>query len=298
MKIGILGGAGFIGTHLAKFLAEKNHTVVVFTRSQRASSIKNIEYVQMIEPNYLQLNGFDSLVNLVGEAVIGGRWTEARKNILRTSRVDYTKKINSELSKLAVKPKSILHGSAIGFYGMYETADFQFTETSSSGNDFLAELCVDWEAESLKSQDLGIRTLLLRTGIVLSPEAGALQQMLTPFKLFTGGPLGSGKQCMSWIHIKDMIEGIIFLITNEKSEGAFNFTAPSPVTNYTFSKELGSVLNRPSFFVVPEFVIRTLFGESADVILKGQNVIPKNLLDAGFKFQFPELNSALRNLLD
>ncbi len=297
MKIGILGGTGFIGTHLAKFLVEKNHSVVVFTRSKRTSDNKNIEFVQMQEPNSIHLNGFDSLVNLVGEAVIGGRWTDARKNLLTTSRVDYTKKLNSELAKVASKPKSILHGSAIGFYGMYDNSDIQFNETSSSGNDFLAQLCVDWEAESVQSTNLGIRTVLLRTGIVLSPEAGALQQMLTPFKLFTGGPLGSGKQCMSWIHIGDMISGIYFLITNESKKGAFNFTAPNPVTNYSFSKELGSVLNRPSFFVVPEFVIRTLFGESAEVILKGQNVIPKNLIDAGFKFQFPDLNLALRNLL-
>ncbi|MBK8398263.1 MAG: TIGR01777 family protein [Leptospiraceae bacterium] len=193
--------------------------------------------------------------------------------------------------------KVFIQGSAIGYYGMYESSDPICREDSNAGEDFLAKLCVDWENAALRAEKLGIRTVLIRTGVVLSPENGALAQMLTPFKLFVGGPLGNGKQFLSWIHFTDMVRGILFLMENSHAKGAFNFTSPKPCSNKEFSNMLGTVLSRPSFMAVPSFAITALYGEGAEVILKGQNVLPARLLESGYKFQFPELKLALENLL-
>ncbi len=296
MKIGIIGGNGFIGKNLTKLLALNNEEVFVFSRKELQNQGK-IKFIQMSEPNSEKLEGFDTIINLAGESVIGGRWTDERKKILSNSRVEYTNKLVSEISKLKNKPKTFLQGTAIGFYGMIDDDSKTFDESSNAGDDFLAKLCVNWEEEAKKIESQKIRLLILRTGVVLSPEEGALQQMLTPFKLFAGGHLGSGKQVMSWIHLQDMIEGIYYLIKKESASGIFNFSAPNPETNYNFSKTLGKVLSRPSIFPVPEFILKTMFGESSEVILKGQKVLPKRLLENGYNFKFPNLEEALKNLL-
>lgn len=296
MKIGIIGGTGFIGRNLANFLIKKNEEVTVFSRRKNDSNGK-IKYIQMQIPEKEKLENFDVIINLSGESVIGGRWTDERKKILADSRIMHLEKLNQEIALLEKKPKLFLQGTAIGFYGMVDDGEISFDESSSHGNDFLAKLCVEWESVAKKIESNQTRLAILRTGVVLSPEAGALQQMLTPFKLFAGGHLGTGKQVMSWIHIQDMILGIYFLIQNDFCKGIYNFTSPNSVSNYEFSKTLGKVLSRPSIFPVPEFVIKTMYGESAEVILKGQKVIPKKLISEGYKFQFPNLEEALKNLL-
>lgn len=301
MKIAIIGGSGFIGRNLAKELAKSTNEIFIFSRKNTLPSdlqgISNIQLVSSSKPNANQLEGMDIVVNLAGESVIGEKWTEKRKSELRSSRIDFTRDIVNEFVKMKVKPKIFLQGSAIGYYGMHEAANPIFSEDGQAGEDFLAKLCVDWENQALHAKDLGIRTILVRTGIVLSPESGALQQMLLPFKMFVGGPLGTGKQFMSWIHIQDMVKGIIFLINQTSAEGAFNFSAPSPVSNAEFSSILGNVMSRPSLFPVPSLAIKTLYGEGAEVILKGQNVVPTKLLNLGYSFAFPNLKSALENLL-
>lgn len=301
MKIAIVGGSGFIGRNLAKALHRAGEEVIIFSRKnslpQELMGLANIHLVSTSKPSAKDLEGVDALVNLAGESVVGEKWSDKRKEALRTSRVDFTRSIVEELAKVKVKPKVFLQGSAIGFYGMHETGKPVFSEDAKSGEDFLAKLCVDWEEEANHSKDLGIRTVLIRTGIVLSPESGAMQQMLLPFKMFVGGPLGNGKQYMSWIHLADMIGAIQFLLANPKAEGPFNFTAPNPCSNEEFSTVLGKVLGRPSFMRVPSFPLIALYGEGAEVILKGQNVIPSKLTALGYQFQFSELKNALEDLL-
>ncbi|HRG48591.1 MAG TPA: TIGR01777 family oxidoreductase [Leptospiraceae bacterium] len=301
MKIAIVGGSGFIGRNLAKALHRAGEEVIIFSRKnslpQELMGLANIHLVSTSKPSAKDLEGVEALVNLAGESVVGEKWSDKRKEALRTSRVDFTRSIVEELAKVKVKPKVLLQGSAIGYYGMHETGKPVFSEDAKSGEDFLAKLCVDWEEEANRAKDLGLRTVLIRTGIVLSPESGAMQQMLLPFKMFVGGPLGNGKQYMSWIHLADMIGAIQFLLANPKAEGPFNFTAPNPCSNEEFSTVLGKVLGRPSFMRVPSFPLIALYGEGAEVILKGQNVIPSKLTALGYQFQFSELKNALEDLL-
>jgi len=301
MKIAIVGGSGFIGRNLAKALHRAGEEVIIFSRKnslpQELMGLANIHLVSTSKPSAKDLEGVDALVNLAGESVVGEKWSDKRKEALRTSRVDFTRSIVEELAKVKVKPKVFLQGSAIGFYGMHETGKPVFSEDAKPGEDFLAKLCVDWEEEANRMKEFGVRTVLIRTGIVLSPESGAMQQMLLPFKMFVGGPLGNGKQYMSWIHLADMIGAIQFLLANPKAEGAFNFTAPNPCSNEEFSTVLGKVMGRPSFMRVPSFPLIALYGEGAEVILKGQNVIPTKLTALNYQFQFPELKPALEDLL-
>lgn len=301
MKIAIVGGSGFIGRNLAKALHRAGEEVIIFSRKnslpQELMGLANIHLVSTSKPSAKDLEGVDALVNLAGESVVGEKWSDKRKEALRTSRVDFTRSIVEELAKVKVKPKVFLQGSAIGFYGMHETGKPVFSEDAKSGEDFLAKLCVDWEEEANRMKEFGVRTVLIRTGIVLSPESGAMQQMLLPFKMLVGGPLGNGKQYMSWIHLADMIGAIQFLLANPKAEGAFNFTAPNPCSNEEFSTVLGKVMGRPSFMRVPSFPLIALYGEGAEVILKGQNVIPTKLTALNYQFQFPELKPALEDLL-
>lgn len=300
MKIAIIGGSGFIGRNLAKELHRSGKEVVIFSRKKTLPpdliDLPKVNLISTSKPLAENFESIDVLVNLAGEPVVG-RWSETYKQALRRSRVDFTKDIITELEKVKVKPKVFIQGSAIGYYGMHESSEPVCQEGSQAGEDFLAKLCVDWENAALPAEKLGIRTILIRTGVVLSPENGALEQMLTPFKLFVGGPLGNGKQYLSWIHITDMVRGILFLMENAKAKGVFNFTAPKPCSNKEFSNVLGNVLSRPSFMPVPSFAITALYGEGAEVILKGQNVLPTRLLASGYQFQFPELKLALENLL-
>lgn len=301
MKIAIIGGTGLIGSNLAKVLESENHEVYIFSRQKflppNMHPQNNIHLITSPEPLAKDLDGIEVLINLAGESIMGERWTDEYKQSLRFSRINFTRKIVSALEKCKSKPKVFIQGSAIGFYGIQEAGIPIFSENANKGNDFLAELCADWEMEALKAQDFGIRTILLRTGVVLSPQGGALQKMLLPFQLFVGGPIGNGNQYMSWIHISDMVHGIKFLMENQIAQGPFNLTSPNSCSNEEFCTTLGKILKRPSFMRVPSLALFTLYGEGADIILKGQNVVPTKLLEMNYPFKFTDLKQALENLL-
>ncbi len=236
------------------------------------------------------------MVHLAGEPLAAGRWTSRRKAMIVESRVAGTRNLVEALSQCQNPPKVLVNASAIGYYGSSE--DQVFEETNPPGQDFLAELCQAWESEARRAKESGIRVVLVRSGFILSTEGGALPRMLPPFKMGVGGPLASGKQWMSWIHIKDEIEAILYAIEKEGIEGPLNLTAPNPVTNADFTRALALALRRPAFFRVPGFVLRLMFGEMAQtLLLSGQRVVPRNLEKGGYRFSFSELSKALGDLL-
>ncbi len=302
MKVGIVGGTGLIGRNLAFRLLEMGYSVRILSRFSNIpvlfQSKKNLEIVGENFPKSESLKHLDAIINLAGSPIAGVRWTKKVKEEIRTSRVNYTENLVSSISKIAgALPKVLIQGSAIGYYGSYEYDTENFSEHSSSGKDFLSSLCVDWEKAAEPISKLGIRFVQVRTGVVLSPQGGALKSMLPSFRLGMGGTLGSGNQILSWIHIDDAVNAIICLLENSNLSGPFNLVAPSPVSNEIFSKTLAQILKRPAFFKVPATILKVLFEEGADVILKGQRVIPKKLQKSGFSFLYPELETALQNLL-
>ncbi|PJZ71424.1 TIGR01777 family protein [Leptospira perolatii] len=302
MLIGITGGTGLIGSLLALRLRAEGYDVRIFSRSGKLPS----RLMRMSEwdvrlgsiPSKIDLEGVKVLINLVGAPVVGARWTPEYKEVIRSSRVDYTRELVDVLAELGSKgPKTLMNASGIGYYGGFESATPPFSESSPAGSDWLATLCQDWESEARKAESIGIRTVLLRTGIVLTTEGGALSAMLPAFRLFAGGPLGTGNQVMSWIHIEDQLSIILYLLKREEAKGAFNLASPEAVSNYDFSKALGKILNRPSIFKVPSFILNTVLGEGAFVATHGQRVIPKHIMEFGYKFRYPNLEGALRSLL-
>jgi hypothetical protein len=233
-------------------------------------------------------------VNLAGQSIAENRWTEKEKQEILDSRRLGTQKIVEAISQANPKPKVLINASAIGYYGTSETATFD--ETSPAGNDFLAEVCKVWEAEAQNVKDLGVRLVILRLGIVLG-DGGALAKMLPAFKMFVGGPLGTGKQWFSWIHRDDLVNLIIEALNRPDMEGVFNATAPNPVRMSEFCQVVGEVLNRPSWLPVPGFVPELLLGEGAQVVLQGQQVLPKRATNQGFEYQYPTVKQALADIL-
>lgn len=241
-----------------------------------------------------RLEGLDAVVHLAGESVSGLRWSEEKKKAIRDSRVLGTRSVVDAISKLNDRPKVLVAASAIGFYG--ERGDEEMTESSTAGHGFLADVAKEWETEARRAEDAGVRTVLLRTGIVLSKDGGALGTMLTPFKMGVGGVVGSGKQWMSWISIDDHVRVINYVIENENLRGAVNAVSPGPATNEEFTKAMGEVLSRPTFIPLPEFAVSMLMGEMGDaLLLTSTRVIPKRLQDAGFEFKYPSLKEALKH---
>ncbi|MCG6149866.1 TIGR01777 family oxidoreductase [Leptospira levettii] len=302
MKIGILGGTGLIGTSFITTAIKNGHQFRVFSRQKSIpkslSSFSGIEFVTCLLPQSSDLEGLDAIINLVGEPIAGVRWTEERKQLISTSRIEFTRGLVARILDLKQPPKVFLNASAVGYYGMSETEHPAYTESSPPGDDFLAKLCVEWENQTNPLRVNGIRTVLLRTGIVLSPKGGALEKMLPPFLLGVGGAIASGNQGMSWIHISDFINATIHLMTNEQTNGAYNLVSPNPTSNAEFSKQLAKTLKRPNLFKVPSFAIQALFGEGSVVVTKGQYVLPERLLQSGYEFQFQNLQEALSNLLE
>ncbi|MEQ1644970.1 MAG: TIGR01777 family oxidoreductase [Pyrinomonadaceae bacterium] len=295
MKILITGASGLVGTELQKSFAEKGYEMLLASRSEPKDD-KHIQW--SIEEGFAEpekLEGIDVVVHLAGENVSGGlRWSDEKKKAIRDSRVLGTRNVVDAISRLKDKPKVFVASSAVGFYG--ERGDEEVTESSTAGDTFLADVSKAWESESRRAEDVGIRTVLLRTGIVLSKDGGALGTMLTPFKLGVGGVVGSGKQWMSWISMEDEIAIINFVIENENIRGAVNAVSPNPVTNQEFTKTLGEVLYRPTFLPLPEFAVSMVFGEMGDaLLLASTKVIPKRLTDAGFEFKYPDLKPAIEN---
>lgn len=294
MKVLITGASGLIGKALQRSLEEKGWEMLLASRSEP----KDASHIQWsVEDGFndpAKLEGIDAVVHLAGESVNGLRWTDEKKKAIRDSRVKGTRNVVDAISKLKHKPKVLVSASAIGFYG--ERGDEEVTESSAAGDTFLADVSKEWEAESRRAEDAGIRTVLLRTGIVLSKDGGALGTMLLPFKMGVGGVVGSGKQWMSWISLDDHIAAINYVIENENIRGAVNSVSPHPVTNEEFTKTMGDVLYRPTFIPLPEFAVSMLMGEMGDeLLLTSTKVLPKRLEDAGFNFEFPELKTALEH---
>lgn len=296
MKILITGASGLIGNALQASFKEKGYEMLLASRSEPKDEghIKWNPDTGFSAEDLPRLEGLDTVIHLAGENISGLRWTEEKKKAIRDSRVFGTRSMIETFDKLKQKPKVFISGSAIGFYG--DRGDDEMTESSSAGKTFLSEISKEWEAESRRAEDMGIRTVLLRTGIVLSKDGGALATMMTPFKLGIGGVIGSGEQWMSWISLDDVVRIINFVLENEDFRGAINVTAPNPVTNREFTKTLGSVLYRPTFLPLPEFAVHMVFGEMGDaLLLDSTRVVPKRLLDAGFEFKYPNMKDALEH---
>ena len=304
MKVIITGGTGLIGSALAHSLVKDGHEVVVLTRNASKPDKSLPTAARLVQWDaktgegwYTEAEGADAIVNLAGANISpqGGLWTDSRKKIIRESRTNAGKAVVDAIKRTTHKPKALLQSSAIGYYGVHD--DEIITETSPTGSDFLASVCRDWEASTAEVESMGVRRVLLRTGVVFAKEGGALPVLTLPFKLFAGGPVGSGKQYLSWIHLDDEINAIRLLLEDSTAHGAYNLTAPNPVCQKDFAKVVGKVLNRPSFMPAPAFAIKLALGEAATFALDGQRVLPKALEDKRFEFRFPNLEGALRDLL-
>lgn len=298
MHVLITGGTGFIGRELAASLLADGHAVTVLTREITSSGNRVPNGAKAIR-DLARADAVDAVVNLAGANLGGTRWNPVTKMGFRTSRIDTTRRLVDWMSRLGTRPKVLVSGSAIGWYG--PQGDEVLTESAPAGGDFSATLCRDWEAEALKAAALGVRVCTVRTGIVLGPSGpaggGALAQMLPAFRLGGGGPMGSGRQWMSWVHRADLVALIRFLIERETASGPYNGTAPEPVTNAEFAKTLGRVLKRPAILPMPGFALKLIVGEMAEILLSGQRVVPQAALDQGFRFRFPTLEAALRDVL-
>jgi uncharacterized protein len=298
MKVAITGATGFVGSKLVEKLLAQGDEVLVLTRnaSQAQSKFPRAQVVQYrpLETGEWQksIEGCDAVVNLAGEPIAEKKWTPEQKKIILESRELGTQKIVEAIAQANNKPQVLISASAIGYYGVSETASFD--ETSPAGSDFLAEICQKWEAAA---QTAAIRTIVLRFGIVLGNNGGALAKMLPAFKMFMGGPIGTGNQWFSWVQVDDVVAMILVALKDASMSGTFNATAPQPVKMKDFCGQLGNVMSRPSWMPVPGFVLETMLGEGAMVVLDGQQVVPQGLLDRGFKFQYPELSVALRACL-
>jgi len=298
MKILISGSTGLVASALIPILQSKNHEIYKLVRKigNQTNEILWDAEKGFSEQNERKLNGFDAVINLAGDNVASERWTPEKKRRIRNSRVLGTRHLVEALRKQQSKPKIFISASAIGFYG--NRGDEILTEDSQKGEGFFPEVCTEWEAEALKAKDFGARVVLLRIGIVLAKEGGALKKMLLPFQLGLGGVVGSGKQWMSWIALEDLVRIIVFVLENNSVEDAINCTAPNPVTNYEFTKTLGKVLSRPTILSIPSLAIKFLFGEMGEtLLLEGNRVLPKRLQDLGFEFHFSNLEDALRGIL-
>ncbi|MCO6512801.1 MAG: TIGR01777 family oxidoreductase [Aridibacter famidurans] len=298
MKILVTGATGLIGSALVPALEGNGHEVLCVSRSEHDEDkfVRWDPYEGFPESEAARLEGVDAVVHLAGES-IGEYWTEEKKKKLRKSRVEGTRTLVEALSKLERPPRVFVSASAVGFYG--SRGDEEIGDDSSPGEGFLAELSKDWEAESMKAAEFGSRVVIPRFGIVLSKEGGALAKMITPFSFGLGGTVGEGSQWMSWIALPDLVRMIQFLINNDRITGALNATAPNPVTNEEFTNVLGKVLKRPTIIPVPGFGVKLLFGEMGErLLLEGARVLPEKLLEAGFKFDYPDLEGALKQALD
>jgi len=305
MHVVIAGGTGLIGTALSRSLLAGGHRVTVLGRDpERARVGPGVEvrrwdarsaegWVDLVE-------SADAFVNLAGESLAGtgplpARWTAGQKRRIRDSRLFAGRAVVEAFRAASRRPDVLVQASGVGYYG--PLAEAIASEDAPAGSDFLARLAVDWEASTEPVETLGVRRVVARTGVVLTMAGGALPRLVLPYRLFAGGPLGSGRQWVPWIHLADEVAAIRFLLDNAEARGPFNLTAPKAVTNAELGRTLGRVLGRPSWLPTPAFALRALMGEVADLVLTGQRVVPTQLQAAGFRFQFPELEPALRDLL-
>jgi uncharacterized protein (TIGR01777 family) len=313
MRVLITGGTGLIGRALSENLIADGHEVIVLTRSpERARSTERVGglpagvRVEGWDARTAQgwghlADGADAIVNLAGSNIAGqgffpSRWTDEQRCLIRESRLNSSRAVVEAVAQAEQKPRVLIQASGVGYYGY--RGNETLTEEAEPGEDWAARFTAEeWEPSTAPVEEMGVRRVVMRIGIVLSTEDGALPRLLLPFRLFVGGPMGSGKQWVSWIHLEDQARAIRFLIENEEARGPMNITTPNPVTNGELAKLIGRVMGRPSWIPVPGFALRLAFGEVAEVVLKGQRAAPKQLLDLGFEFQFPAAEAAMKDLL-
>jgi uncharacterized protein len=305
MRVFLTGGTGLVGSRLVPRLLRRGDQVVLLTRRPDVARAK-FSGCTVVEGDPMQAGGWadavgecDAVIHLAGENVFARRWTESFKKLLVDSRVRSTQNVADALRRQPRRPdgqpRTLVNASAIGYYG--PRGDEELAEDSPPGDDFLAGLCQDWEKAARSVEDSGVRCAMVRVGVVLDREGGALAALLRPFKLFAGGPAGSGRQWVSWVHHADLVGILLLALDNPGASGPLNGTAPNPVTNRELAKAIGRVLHRPSFFPTPGFALRLALGEVADVVLTGQRVLPKKPLALGYSFQYPTVDSALAEIL-
>ena len=296
MNILMTGGTGFIGRALVNSLLKEGHKVTVLSRTPDSVN-KIIGNKLTTLSNLDQLSSEDSfqvIINLAGAPIFDNHWSETRKKVIRDSRIKLTEQLLAYLERASVKPELLISGSAIGYYG--DQGNSVLNEASPVHPDFSQRLCADWESTAQQAERFGVRVCLIRTGLVLAYDGGLLQRMLRPFNLGLGGTLGNGQQWMSWIHRDDWISIAKTMINNQTMQGAYNATAPHPVTNSAFTKILAQHLKRPALLPLPAWLLKLLLGERSDLVLASQRVLPERLLAEGFSFQYPELLSALTEI--
>ncbi len=296
-KIIISGGTGMIGSHLASTLAGLDYEVIILSRSSAGRSNKNISYVKWnIEDSGWKehIDNSFAVINFSGASIGAGRWTEAYKKVLIGSRLETTGRLVEAINEAASPPEAFISASAVGYYG--NMGDKELDEDSPPADDFLARLCVGWESEARRAEAV-CRVVMPRLGVVLSSKGGALDRMLLPFRLGLGGPIGSGKQWLPWIHIGDVVKLHVWLLENAAATGAVNAVSPGIIRQREFAKILGKVLRRPALLPLPEIALKAIMGEAAILATGGQKAVPKKLIDSRFNFAFPDLLDALRDLL-
>ncbi len=297
MKVLITGGTGFIGSALTKSLIEQGFAVTVLSRQPEnvtkhcGAQVAVLASLKEIKPD----DSYQVIINLAGAPIFDARWSDARKQVIRDSRIGLTKELISCIECMSTKPDLLISGSAIGYYG--DQGDEVLTEHSTTRTDFSQQLCKDWEVAAMQAEQFGVRVCLIRTGLVIGHGGGLLQRMLLPFRFGLGGQLGNGQQWMSWIHRQDWINIAVAMITKPSMQGAYNATAPNPVTNLEFTKTLAQCLKRPALLPVPAWLLKVALGEMSELVLGSQRVVPERLLTAGFNFEFNQLRDAINEAL-
>ncbi|UNH29689.1 TIGR01777 family oxidoreductase [Moellerella wisconsensis] len=299
MHILVTGGTGLIGTRLIQQLILQSHQITVLSRSPQkvySQFCRAVNHLGSLQ-NITDLNQFDAVINLAGEPIADKRWTAAQKQRLCTSRWEITQRLATLINTSSQPPQVFISGSAVGYYGSGHDQKI-LTEQSPAHDEFTHQLCKRWEELAQQAESPKTRVCLLRTGIVLAKNGGALGKMLPPFKWGVGGPIGRGTQYMPWIHLNDMVNAIIFLLDHSTLSGPFNLTSPNPVHNAQFASALGKVLHRPAFMRVPALVIQAIMGESSVLVLEGQRALPAHLQQAGFNFEFSYISDALNDIFN
>lgn len=298
MKVLVTGATGFVGQRVVRQLLEKGDQVVVLTRNVAKGALylgSKCKFYQWNDSSTLPpeeaFEGVDAIVNLMGEGIADKRWDDAQKAKIHDSRIVGTRMLLERVKGMKKKPSVLVSASAVGIYG--NRGNEEITEASTLADDFLGRLCKEWEAEAMKAKELGLRVAVIRTGVVLGKDGGALKKMLPIFKLGAGGPVGSGKQYMSWIHVEDLAGMYVAALKDSSISGVLNGTSPYPATSKVFAKQLGKTLKRPAFLPVPGFALKAVFGDMSEVLLEGQKVLPVKFKEKKFRFRYPTLEMAL-----
>lgn len=301
MRVIITGGSGLIGRALAQSLSVDGHEIIILTRNPNPevrlpAGAKQVKWDARTPHDWGELaNDAGAIVNLAGEGIADSRWNDERKRRIYESRINAGKAVIEAISATPTKPKVLIQASAVGYYG--PRGDELIAEDAGAGSDFLSQVCFDWEASTDAAEQIGVRRVVIRTGIVLSNEGGAWPRIVLPYKFFAGGPIGNGKQYWPWIHIDDQVAAMRYLIDNEQAHGVFNLSAPTPLTNRKFGATLGKVMGRPSLLPVPSFALKILFGEMSTVLLDGQRAVPQRLQALGYAFKYPSADKAFATLI-